>query len=203
MAELALACKVAIAVLLVAAGGAKLADLAGFAATVRLFLPARTTPRQRLAVAVVIAVAEVVIGAASLSSPLVGGLNLAVLALCCGFVGVSAVGYRRHPGRTCRCFGALAGRSFNLAGIARAVLAAACAAVAALPVNASLQQVGAFGRLALVGGAALIAWCAYTAAAAIGERRGAQPGLRGSSGPDGPSGFDAQSGPVMQPGWAP
>ncbi|MGN6792683.1 MAG: MauE/DoxX family redox-associated membrane protein [Streptosporangiaceae bacterium] len=175
MTGVTLACKDAIAVLLVAAGGAKLADLAGFAATVRLFLPARTAPTVRRAVAMIIAGAEVVVGAASLSSPLAGWLNLAVLALCCVFVVASAVGYRRHPGRACRCFGALSGRSFDLAGVARGVLLAIGAALAARPVSPSLLQTGTLGRLGLAAGAAFIAWCAYTAAAAIGAGGDTRP----------------------------
>jgi hypothetical protein len=168
MTGIGLACKVAIAVLLVAAGGAKLADLAGFAATVRLFLPAMTAQRVPQALAAIIAGLELVVGAASLSSPLAGWLNLAVLVMCCGFVAVSAVGYRRYPGRACRCFGALSGRSFNRATVVRAALLAAGAVLAAWPVSSSMLQVGALGRVGLVAGAAVISFCAYTGAVAIG-----------------------------------
>jgi hypothetical protein len=184
MAELALACKAAIAVLLVAAGGAKIADLAGFAATVRLFvpgflsgfLPVRTARALPRVVAASIAVAECAIGAASLSSPLAGWLNLVVLALCGGFVVVAVIGYLRHPGRACRCFGALSGRAFNLAAIGRAALIAAAAVIATTLVSGPLLRLGAAGRLGLLAGAALIAWCAYTAASTIGAGRDAQPG---------------------------
>lgn len=177
MAVVALACKAAIAVLLVAAGAAKLAGLADFAAAVRLFLPASTGQALVRSVAAVIAGTEIAIGAASLSSPLARWLNLAALALCCGFVAVSAIGYARHPGRACRCFGALTGRAFSLAAIGRAALTAIAAGFAAAPAGASLLRLGAAGRLGLLGGAALIAWSAYTAAAAIGAgRHAAQPG---------------------------
>src|SRR5690242_4224607 len=104
-APIALACKAALAVLLVAAGAAKLADLRGFAATVRLFLPAwagagtgagtlagagafggaGVRPRLSYAAAIAVAAAEIAAGAASLSSPLAGWMNVAVLALCCAF----------------------------------------------------------------------------------------------------------------------
>ena len=114
-----LACKTAIAVLLVAAGGAKLADRRGFAASVRLFLPGPAAPRLHRAVALGIAGGEIAVGAASLSSPRARWLNLVVLAICCGFVAVSAAGYRWHRGRSCRCFGALSRRRFNLAGLGR------------------------------------------------------------------------------------
>ncbi len=184
MAELALACKAAIAVLLVAAGGAKIADLAGFAATVRLFLPgflrgflpARTAQALPRMVAATIAVSESAIGAASLSSPLAGWLNLVVLVLCGGFVVVAVMGYLRHPGRACRCFGALSGRAFNLAAIGRAALIAAAAVIATTPVSAAMLRLGGAGRLGLLAGAALIAWCAYTAANTTGAGRDAQPG---------------------------
>jgi hypothetical protein len=176
LAVAALACKAAIAVLLVAAGAAKVADVAGFAGTVRLFLPAEISQAQVRAVAAVIAVTEIAIGAASLSSPLARWLNVAVLALCCGFVAVSAIGYARHPGRACRCFGALTGRAFTLAAISRAALIAIAAGFAAVPASAPLLRLGAAGRLGLLAGAALIAWSAYTAAAAIGAGRRAQPG---------------------------
>jgi hypothetical protein len=174
MAELTLTAKVAIAVLLVAAGGAKLADLKGFAGTVRLFWSASFAVGAR-AIAAMIACTEIAVGTASLSSPLAGWVNYAVLGLCCAFVVVSAVGYFAYPGRACRCFGALTGLSFDGASVARAgLLAIAAAAAALLPVGPSLLRLGTLGRLGLVAGAALIAWCAFTAAAAIGAGRDAR-----------------------------
>jgi methylamine utilization protein MauE len=170
MVELTLTAKVVIAVLLVAAGGAKLADIDSFAATVRLFWPANF-PASARAIAAMIACTEIAAGTASLSSPLAGWVNYAVLGLCCAFVVVSAVGYHSHPGRACRCFGALTGRSFDRAGVARAGLLAIAAALAALPVGPSVLQLGMPGRLGLAAGAALIGWCAYSAAAAIGAGR--------------------------------
>jgi hypothetical protein len=175
MAGIALACKAALAVLLVAAGASKLADLSGFAATVRLFLQAGTRAVRR-ATAVGIAAGEIVLGAASLSSPHASWLNVAVLALCCAFVAVSAVGHARYPGRACRCFGALTVRAFNRAAVGRAALLTLAAALATLPVSAPLLRLGAGGRLGLLAGAAVIAWSAFTAAAAIGPGRDVQAG---------------------------
>jgi hypothetical protein len=171
MGVVALGCKAAVAVLLVAAGGAKLADLAGFAATVRQFWPARFRGRRRQEswarlVAGAIAVAELALGAASLSSPRVRWLNLAVLLLSAGFVAVAAAGYRWHRGRSCRCFGALSGRGFSLAGIARAGLIALAAAIATVQVHAGLTGVGLAGRLGLLAGALLVALAASGAATA-------------------------------------
>ncbi len=102
-----LGCRAAIAVLLLAAGGAKLADLPGFASAVRLFLPgavptalprawlARRRHRTRP-------------GAGSLSLPQPRWLEpgrAGDLLLLPGRHLV--VGYARHRGRSCRCFGGL------------------------------------------------------------------------------------------------
>ena len=176
MARVVLGCKAAIAVLLVAAGGAKLADLPGFAAAVRLFAPRGTAPALLRAVAVGVAIVEVVAGAASLSAPRAGWLNLLVLALSCGFVAVSAAGYGWHRGKSCRCFGALSRRGFTVAGVCRAVAIALAAAIAMVPVDASLVRVGLAGRLALAAGAVVVAVAAFSAAAAVGSGRDAQPG---------------------------
>ena len=176
-APVVLACKAAVAVLLVAAGGAKLADLPGFAASVRLFLPGSTAGRPVNAVAAGIAVGEIMVGAASLSSPRASWLNLVVLAIGCGFVAVSAAGYRWHRGRACRCFGALSRRRFNLAGLGRSVLIALAAAVAMAPVRAAAIQLGPAERIGLLAGALLVAAAAFSAAAAVGRgAQDAQPG---------------------------
>jgi hypothetical protein len=171
MAVLVLSCKTLLAVLLLAAGGAKLADLAGFAATVRLFVPA--APR---AIAAGVVAGEIAAGAASLCSPQAAWLNLVVLAIGIGFVAVSVAGYIWHPGRTCRCFGALSKRSFSLGGIARSAVIAAAAAMATVPVHRLLIQVALPGRLALLAGAAVVCGAAYTAASALGAGRDSAPG---------------------------
>lgn len=168
-----LACKASIAVLLLAAGGAKLADLAGFAATVRLFVPGRAW-----ALAAVIAAGEIGAGAASLSLPAVGWLNQAVFVICCGFLVVWAVGYARHAGRPCRCFGALSKRGFTLAGIGRAagLTVAAFAATASVPGVAI--RLSLLTRLGLLAGAALVAAAAFSAAAVAGAGREPGAGAR-------------------------
>ena len=172
MGLVALGCKAAVAVLLIAAGGAKLADLPGFAATVRQFWPARMWPGSARRIAVAVAGAELALGAASLSSPRARWLNLAVLALSAGFVVVAAAGYHWHRGRSCRCFGALSGRGFSVAGIGRACLITAAAAAAAVPGGSALTQVGLAGRLGLLAGALLVALAARSAAAAAGALSG-------------------------------
>ena len=167
-----LAGKAAVAVLLVAAGAAKLADLPGFAASVRLFRPGRGAPGLDRGVALGIAAGEIAAGAASLSSPRASWLNLAVLAICCGFVAVSAAGYRWHRGQSCRCFGALSRRRFNLAGLGRSLLIALGAWVATAPVRAAAIQLGAADRIGLLAGALLVAAAAFSAAAAVGAGGG-------------------------------
>jgi hypothetical protein len=163
-----LGCKASIAVLLLAAGGAKLADLAGFSATVRLFVP---VPALSSAAAAVIAAGEVATGAASLSMPAVGWINLAVLVVCCGFLAVWIVGYARHAGRPCRCFGALSRRGFTAAGIGRAAGLLAAAAVATASVPPTAVQLSVVTRLGLLAGGALVAGAAFSAAAAAGAKR--------------------------------
>ncbi len=163
--------KAAIAVLLLAAGGAKLADLAGFTASVRLFVPAPDAAawahRVPRALAAGIVAVELAVGAASLAVPQARWLNSIVLAVCVGFVAVSGVGYDRHRGRPCRCFGALSHRGFSAAGLLRAMallLVAAVLVEARVPAAAIDLRLG--GRLGLLAGGALIAAIAYTAAMA-------------------------------------
>jgi hypothetical protein len=165
-----LACKASIAVLLLVAGGAKLADLSGFAATVRLFAPRRV--RRGLPLAACIAVGEISAGAASLSAPGAGWINLAVLVTCCCFLAVAAIGYVRHRGRQCRCFGALSRRGFTAAGLGRAaalVVAAVAASASVPPLAIRLSPPTEFGLLAC---GLLVAGCTYAAAAAVGAKGG-------------------------------
>ena len=180
MAAVVLGCKAVVAVLLAAAGGAKLADLSGFAASVRLFLPGGLAARS-LTIATALAGGEVAVGAASLSSPRAGWLNLVVLVICAGFVAVSAAGYARHPGRPCRCFGALTRRGFSVAGIGRAAAIALGAVAAAVPVHTALIQVGPASRIGLLAGALLVAAAAYSAAAAVAAGAAVVAGDRGTA----------------------
>lgn len=168
-----LGCKASIAVLLLTAGGAKVADRAGFAGTVRMFLPgpARRVPAPAAVLAFVIAAGELAAGAASLAMPGVGWLNPAVLVICGGFVVVWTVGYWRHGGRPCRCFGALSRRGFTVAGIGRAAGFALAAALATATVPAAAIQLSGLTRLGLLGGAVLVAAAAFSAAAAAGAKR--------------------------------
>src|SRR5712691_463603 len=175
MDVLVLGAKAALAVVLVVAAGAKLADLHGFASAVRLFAP-RPAPWPVLrAVALGIAVAEFALGAASLSSPAAGWLNPVVLAVGCAFATVSAVGYAFHRGRSCRCFGTLSQRKFDAAGIARSILIVAMAAVAMAPVQPSSVQLTPITQVLLLAAAAMLAFVALTAARVLAMSREAQP----------------------------
>jgi len=164
-----LGCKASIAVTLIAAGGAKLADLPGFAATTRLFVPRALRAGQVPAVlAAGIAGTEIIAGVVSLSLPAIGWLNLAMLGICCCFLAVSTVGYSRHRGRACRCFGALSRRGFTAAGIARAACLVAAAVAATASVPAIAIRLSPATRLGLMACGALVAAAAFSAAAAVG-----------------------------------
>jgi hypothetical protein len=164
---LTLAAKAAVAVVLLASGGAKLADLAGFASTIRLFTPARALPLT-LAAAVAISAAEVLSGAVSLCWPGLGWVNFAVLGLSGGFAIVAAVGYARHRGRPCQCFGALSRSGFGLPSLLRALAITAAATVACVPARPAPQLHFAIAfHLLLLAGAVLMAAAAAAAAKAL------------------------------------
>jgi len=175
-----LGAKAILAVMLVVAGGAKLADLAGFAAVLRLFAPRRLAGSaaaqpalRRLALAV--ALGELALGMISLSCPAAGWVNPVVAAAGCAFVVVSVAGYAFHRGRSCRCFGALSQRRFDRAGIARAIVIAAAAGAALARVPAESVRLGSGDRLLLLAGACLTAFVALTAARALAASRDALP----------------------------
>jgi hypothetical protein len=202
MSVIVLAAKAAVAVLLLMAGGAKLADLAGFASTVRLFLPAppkaRTTQPQAGATqpkartiqsraglpasaryaAVTIAAAELLAGALSLCWPSLAWVNAAVLALSCGVAIAAGLGFARHRGQPCHCFGALTSRGFGPASLSRALVIVVAAAVACVSVRPAPQLHLALGfHLLLFTGAVLIAAVAVAAAKALL----AEPGSAGTA----------------------
>jgi hypothetical protein len=182
MVAATLGAKAILAVMLLVAGGAKLADLAGFAASVRLFIPRRlaaaawSRPASR-GLAGALAAGELALGGASLTSPAAGWLNPVVLGAGCAFVAVSLAGYVFHRGRSCRCFGALSQRRFDRAGIGRAVLIAALAGLATAAVPPSSIQLGLASRGLLLAASCLIAFAAFTAARSLAVSREALPGM--------------------------
>lgn len=174
---LVLGAKSVVAVMLLAAGGAKLADLASFAVTVRLFLPRGVPRRVRGGAAVGIAVAEVVIGGASLSFPAVRWLNLVVFAAAGVFVLVSVAGFVFYRGQSCRCFGALSQRKFDAAGIVRSLGIATLAAFAMSGVPPESIRLGIGARILLLTAMAIVGFAAFTAAGAVAVSRETLPGL--------------------------
>ena len=199
--------KAVLAVMLLIAGAAKLAGLDGFAATVRLFIPAgllrRAGPRAARWIALAAALGEVALGGASLAAPAAGWLNTVVLAVAGAFVAVSAVGYARHRGRSCRCFGALARRRFDRAGVGRAVLIAAVATLPLAGLPASSARLGLAGRGLLLAAAVLLAAGAFTAARVLAVVPDPVPWGPARRSSDHPQNSPSVSSPVSPPGMVP
>ena len=166
MTALVLAAKALLAVLLLAAGGAKLADPAGFMTAIRLFVPPRALGLVPSGAAAIIA-AELATGAISLCWPSAAWANLAVLALACGFTVVAGIGYARFRGRPCQCFGALTRRSFSARSLLQSVVILAAAVLATRPVDGTAATLGLTAHVLLLAAAALMALAAYTAARAL------------------------------------
>jgi hypothetical protein len=190
MSVAVLGAKALLAVMLLVAAGAKLADLDSFAASVRLFLPRRRRTGSAAAapglltslagarrIAWAVALAELVLGGASLAVPAIWALNLAVLATACCFAAVSGIGFAFHRGRSCRCFGALSRRRFDLAGLARAGAVAALAGLATAPAAPAAVALTPAGHGLLLAGSALVAFVAFTAARSLAASRDALPGM--------------------------
>lgn len=170
----ALVAKSLLAVMLLVAGGSKLADLASFAAAVRLFVPRRVGWDVVRRIAAGVAMSEVVLGVGSLSWPSAGWVNLLVLAFACGFVAISLAGYVFHRGRSCRCFGALSKRKFDAAGVLRSIGIGGVAAISTYRVGPTLVNVGTSDGLLLFLAGSLVALAAFTAARSLnmGRREG-------------------------------
>jgi hypothetical protein len=174
MTAVILCAKAGLAVLLLVAGGAKLADLAGFGAAVRLFLPARAI-RLASPAGLAIAAAELVAGGVSLCWPALGWVNIAVLVLAVGFAVVAVTGYIRHRGQQCRCFGTLSQRGFGRREVGQAMAILAVAVIAARPAVGAQLQLAATAQVLLLCGAGLTAVAARTAAGALAPGAGAAP----------------------------
>jgi hypothetical protein len=181
-----LGAKALLAVMLLVAGGAKLADLDSFAASVRLFLPLRAASGEsRLRpsragagrIAWGVALAELALGAASLAFPAAWPLSLVVLAAAVTFAAVSGLGFAFHRGRSCRCFGALSRRTFDRAGLGRAAAVAALAGLAAAGAPPAAVALTPAGHGLLLAGSALAAFVAFTAARSLAASRDALPGM--------------------------
>src|SRR5689334_21721429 len=151
---LVLATKSGLALMLIVAGSAKLAGVPGFAASVKLFVPLKGSPRAMERIAIGIATYELILGSASLACPSVDVINVLVLATACGFLTVSSIGYVRHRGKSCLCFGRLSNRVFDGVGVLRSVVIVGLATgVALIAVSPSAIQLATAGHLLLLGGA--------------------------------------------------
>jgi len=170
---LVLAAKAALAVLFLASGGAKLADIAGFAATIRLFVPARAVSRVPPALpsaGFAVAAAEVVAGGVSLCWPELRWVNLVVLMLACGLAAAAAVGYARHRDRPCHCLGALSRQGFSARTLVQALVVLAAAALACQRLHPAAQlRLGTGMHVLLLAAAGLLAAAACTAAHALAK----------------------------------
>jgi len=175
MDVLVLGAKTALAVMLVVAGGAKLADLTGFAAVVRLFLPVRALAPVYKYIAAAVAFAEIILGGVSLAFPAATWINVVVLAAACAFVVASVTGFARHRGKSCRCFGALSRRRFDVPGIVRSSLIVALAVVATAGVSPSAVRLGVTAQVLLLVAAMLLLAVSFAAAKALAAIPEAQP----------------------------
>lgn len=124
-----IALKVSLAVLLVVAGLSKAADLRAFEQSLVLVVPGVGGAWPARALAIGVAVTELLVGGLSLARPALGLADLAVLALCDGFVVVSVIGSWRHRGASCRCFGALSDQRFGPMSVVRSVALVAAASI--------------------------------------------------------------------------
>jgi hypothetical protein len=166
---LVLAIKAGLALTLLAAGSAKLADVTSFEATVRLFVPRRAPRFTTRGIAIGTGLAELLIGSASFSFPATAWVNVVVLAAGCVFIAASGAGYLFHRGVTCRCFGRLSHRSFDAPALARSLGIAGLAAVVAVStVSPGALDLKPVAHLLLLGTAALLAASTFTAARALG-----------------------------------
>lgn len=172
-----LAIKAALALTLLVAGSAKLADVRGFAVTVQLFAPRRTPGLVLHGIAFCIGLVELLLGAASFAFPAIAWVNDAVLVAGCVFVLLSAAGYLFHRGVACRCFGRLSPRVFDALTLARSLAMAALAAVVAVSptVSPHATRITVVAHVLLLATATLLSAAAVTAARTLAALAEAQP----------------------------
>jgi hypothetical protein len=177
MHGLILAAKGGLAVMLLVAGGAKVSDVRGLSATVRLFLPTRAPRGLSRATAYAIVALELALGLTSLVLPAERWPNVVMIALGCGFAVASICGFAFHRGRSCSCFGALSGRRFDVTAILRSLVITAAAVVALGHVPAGEVNLS-FGQHVLVLAAGtLLVFVSATASRALAAAAESRPGL--------------------------
>jgi len=152
----------AIGLILIGAGAAKLADLAGFAVTLAgLGIPRRWAT----AAARSLALAEAGIGALGFAGVARTAVATATFALTLGFLAVTAAAARWRPQVRCRCFGALADSRFGKASLARGLALAAASGLALTQTGTAHYPLWATALLLAF--AALFALCCAAAAKAV------------------------------------
>ncbi|HET8851681.1 MAG TPA: MauE/DoxX family redox-associated membrane protein [Ktedonobacteraceae bacterium] len=118
-----------LAIVLIVAGAAKLADKANFSATLaRLGVSSHQETRSILAL--LLPISELALGLFVASGLWSGLANVAVLLVMLGFDGVTLYAIRRAPDTTCRCFGALSDTPFNQKTLLRNAVLTALAVIA-------------------------------------------------------------------------
>jgi hypothetical protein len=170
-----LAIKAALALMLLVAGSAKLADVRGFAVSVQLFVPRHAPGFVLPGIALCAGLAELLLGAASFAFPALSWVNVGVLVAGCVFVLLSAAGYLFHRGIPCSCFGRLSPHVFDALTLARSLGIAALAAVVAVStVSAQATRITVVAHVLLLATATVLSAAAATAArtlAALAEAR--------------------------------
>jgi uncharacterized membrane protein YphA (DoxX/SURF4 family) len=111
-----------LAVLLITAGAAKLADIRGFTTTLQALGVSVHSENVLRSTAFSIALIEVVVGLASIAGFLQSVINGLVLLLVVGFMLIVIFALRKAPYITCRCFGALSDSQFSAWSLVRNVL---------------------------------------------------------------------------------
>jgi hypothetical protein len=164
MENAALIAKAAVAVILIVAGGAKLADIPGFTTTVRIFVPVRTSKAVSTVFARALSLLELGLATGSLAFPRIIAFDIAIFILCCMFVVVSVYGYIFHHGRSCRCFGALTARTFDGEGIGRSALMAGLAGFVVADIQPAAATADLTGTILLIVSIVVVGFASYTAA---------------------------------------
>lgn len=109
-----------LALTLLGAGGAKLADLPALAEMLATLVGAPRRSRLLRPSAVGVSLLELALGLALLSGLAVAAVDASVCTVAAAFTVVVAVGLRRAPGARCRCFGSLSHGRFDSGGLYRA-----------------------------------------------------------------------------------
>jgi hypothetical protein len=121
-----------LAMVLVLAAGAKLADVAGFGRTLAGLGLHQVTTQGRQAIALLFIMTEGGLGLLTVAQAAVPVVNLLNVAMTFLFTAATAWAVARGIQTHCRCFGALSGTTFSRQGLVRAALLLGIAVTAAV-----------------------------------------------------------------------